>query len=336
MSRINKYAKLLRLPGLGGLAVPPVFGALTVGVYDLYFLSILFIIGIFCAIFAFVLNDYSDVEVDSIIDELKNKPLVSGEIPRKNAITISIFSIFMIYLLIFILWRNLPIDNLKFTAFLCIFTAGILGTIYNLYGKKIPGSDFLVALSMSLVFLFGALSFGNPTPLTWIIFVLTFNQVLFMNAISGGIKDSDHDYKMKVTNIVLIFGVKVKGGNIFIPLSFKIFGLSIRIFSSILVFLPFLYYEYYYKLWHLILIGLIVIGVIYFSFKLLNIKIFDRNVLRKLISSQELLRYYLVPIMLLSIIGVWYSLTLIVLPIIWYVLFTLLIGEKLYKPGRWL
>ena len=43
--KVVAYARLLRIPGLGGLAIPPVIAALTVGVYDFYNLSILFVIG---------------------------------------------------------------------------------------------------------------------------------------------------------------------------------------------------------------------------------------------------------------------------------------------------
>ena len=61
MNKISAYAKLLRIPGLGALAIPPVIAAITVGVYDFYDLLILFVIGAFAAIYGFILNDYADV-----------------------------------------------------------------------------------------------------------------------------------------------------------------------------------------------------------------------------------------------------------------------------------
>ena len=85
MDKVAAYAKLLRLPGLGGLAIPPVFGAISVGIYDFYNLTILFLIGAMVAIFGFVLNDYADVELDRLVKELHGKPLVSGAISRKSA-----------------------------------------------------------------------------------------------------------------------------------------------------------------------------------------------------------------------------------------------------------
>ncbi|UCD13894.1 MAG: UbiA family prenyltransferase [Thermoplasmatales archaeon] len=332
MNKVVAYAKLLRVPGIGGLATPPIIAALTVGVYDFYSLLILFIIGAFAGIYGFILNDYADVELDKLVKELHSKPLVSGDISRKNAVAICVFLILLSFLFIFILWRGATIDEYKFAAVISIFLAGTLGSIYDLYGKKIVGSDFLVAISMGFVFLFGALSFGRPTLLTWIIFILTFNQTLHMNAVEGGIKDSDHDFIRGVKNIALRSGVKVDGDKIFIPGHFKAFGMGIRLFSAFLLFTPFVFFGYEYYLWQIIILALATVGMIYFSTKLISSKTFERSAIRKYIGLQSFLRYSLVPIMLISTIGILSSVILIILPVLWYIIFTPLIGEKLFKP----
>ena len=330
MKKFNAYAKLLRLPGLGGLAIPPVFGAISVGVYDFYKLSILFIIGALSAIYGFVLNDYADVELDRLVKELHGKPLVSGVISKKSAIAVCVICIFLAFFFIFFLWKGEVLDELKFSALVVIFLAGVLGSIYNLYGKKIAGSDFLVAISMAFLFLFGALSFSKPTLLTWAIFFLTFNQTLHMNAVEGGIKDADHDFIMGVKNIALASGVKVQGSSVFIPLHFKAFGMGIRLSSAFLVFLPFIY-GLSYTLWQIFLLLLLVAIVIYIEVKLLTLHNFDRKKIRKLISSAAFIRYSIVPVMLISKVGM-LSFILIVLPILWYILFTPLTGAKLFQP----
>lgn len=332
MNRLIAYAKLLRVPGIGGLAIPPVIAALTVGVSDFCDLLILFIIGAFAGIYGFILNDYADVELDKLVKELRSKPLVSGDISRKNAVGICVFLILLSFLFIFILWRGEVFDEYKFAAVISIFLAGTLGSIYDLYGKKIIGADFFVAISMGFVFLFGAFSVGIPTLLTWIIFLLTFNQTLHMNAVEGGIKDSDHDFIRGVNNIALSSGVKVDGNKIFIPGHFKAFGMGIRLFSAFLLFTPFVFFGYEYYLWQIIILALTTLGMIYFSIKLISIKKFERDAIRKYIGLQSFLRYSLVPIMLISTIGILYSVILIIFPILWYIIFTSLIGEKLFKP----
>ena len=332
MKKVTAYARLLRIPGIGGLAIPPVVGAITVGVFDLYNLTILFFIGALAAVYGFILNDYVDLEVDKLCEDLKGKPLVSGIISRKTALAISILFIILSYLLIGVLWYGQPIDHYKIGALISSFTALILGTIYNFFGKKFVGSDFLVALSMAFIFLFGALSFGEPTIITWVIFILTFNNLLHMNAIEGGIKDSDHDHLMGVKNIALSSGVKVKGNNITIPNKFKAFSLGIRSFTAILLFIPFFYYGYQYYTWQMAILMIALIGIFFLSIKLITIKEFDRDKIRKYITGQSFLRYSVVPIMLISIIGLKYSLILIFFPIVWYVVFALLLREKMFRP----
>jgi len=87
-SIISDYVKLLRLPGLGGLTTPAVFGALSVGVKDLPILLILLLIGAFSVIYNFVLNDWADIEIDKLTSELHESPLVKGTISKKTAIFI--------------------------------------------------------------------------------------------------------------------------------------------------------------------------------------------------------------------------------------------------------
>jgi len=328
--RVAAYAKLLRLPGLGGLAIPPVFGAISVGVYDFYDLSLLFLIGCFTAIFGFVLNDYADVELDSLVPELRKKPLVSGLIERKNAVAISMVCAILPFLLAYMLWEGQMLDETKFAAILSLVIAGILGTFYDIYGKKVPGSDFAVALSMSLVFLFGALAVGTPTLLTWIIFLLTFNQTLHMNAVEGGIKDADHDFMMGVKNIALTAGVKVEGRRISIPWHFRIFGMGIRISSLLLIFVPFIY-GLDYLIWQIPLLLALMAMVIFIEIKLLWMKKFDRERIRRLIAAAAFTRYSIVPVMLVSKIGE-ISLFLIALPMLWYIAFTPLTGVRMFHP----
>lgn len=329
--RISDYARLLRLPGLGGLATAPVFGAMSVGYFDLKGLIVLFFIGTLSTIFGFVLNDIIDVSVDKLSKDLYNRPLVKGTISKNTASAIVIMSFILTFIVIFLFFYN---DKLTFyIGLLCIIISAISGSIYNFYGKKIIGSDIFVGLSEGLLVLFGGyivLQDGSINILTWVIAILTFNQMFYMNAIENGLKDSDHDYLKKVKNIALKLGVKVdEYKKLNIPLSFKSIGLGIRLFSAGIVFIPFLFYRNSYEFWH---IGLLLMFVIFFlilSIRFLSLKKFDRNKIRKLIMGQALVRYMIVPIMLIPFIGNLYAFILIILPFVWYGVFTNFIVEKL-------
>ena len=162
MTNLSEYIKLLRIPGLGGLAIPPVIGALTVNPnIDFFTLLLLFLIGSLAAIYGFVLNDYADIELDTLSAELKKRPLVSGKISERKAIGICTFCVISAFLLIFILFYGKIIEGYIFAAAISIIIAWFLGSIYDFHSKDFIGSDFLVALSVSLVFLFGALSTGH-------------------------------------------------------------------------------------------------------------------------------------------------------------------------------
>jgi 4-hydroxybenzoate polyprenyltransferase len=333
MNILTKYVKFLRIPGLGGLAIPPVIGALTVNPnIDLFYLILLFLIGSLAAIYGFVLNDYVDIEVDKLSNELKGRPLVSGEISQKKAVGICIFCVFFAFLLIFILFYGKVIEGYILVAVISISLALILGSIYDFHSKDFIGSDILVSISVSLVFLFGALSIGEPTLFTWIIFILTFNNLLHMNAIEGGIKDAEHDKKYGVKNIALKSGVIVSNKNIIIPKKFKALSFGIRLFSSLLIFIPFLFYGISFYPWQIIILFIAILIMLYLNLKLLTIKEFNRNIIRKYISSLSFVRYSLIPIMLISTIGIIYSTILIIIPIGWYIIFAPLSGEKLLKP----
>ncbi|HMA83104.1 MAG TPA: UbiA family prenyltransferase [Candidatus Thermoplasmatota archaeon] len=333
MGKIADYLVLLRFPGLGGLAIPPVIAAMTVGTFDLVTLSLLFLLGAYSSIFGFVLNDYVDIEVDKQSKELKDRPLVSGSVSQQAALWICFSMIMLTFITFFILFYGEIITSLRFISVIVILIAWILGSIYDVYGKKIFASDILVALSVAFIFLIGAFALNKePTLFTWIIFVLTFNNLFHMNAIEGGIKDADHDVLMNVNNIALRSGVSVNHDRLFIPLSFKILSMSVRLSSIILLFVPFVFFDKPFYSWQLLILGIASAGVLFFSLKLLTLKQFDRSKIRKYISIQSFLRYSLVPLMLLSLIDVIPTIILIFLPILWYLVFTPLTGVKLLQP----
>ena len=328
------YLRLMRIQLAGGMALPLIFGAISVNNLSFSAIAPLLIIGILSGIYGFVLNDYFDVDVDKLSKDLSERSLVKGTVPKKAAIAIIILCFVFAYVTIFIFfYRN---HILFFTGLSILIVAEVFAFIYNRYGKRLIGSDFLLALAQSLYFLFAALVSlhdGTPGMLTWVLFILVFNQLLFMNAISGGLKDADHDYLMNVKNIALASGVKVaQDKKVIIPLSFKAFGMGIRCFSVFLIFVPFVFYGMNYEFWQMILLIILVVILLYASVAMLNIKIFNRNKLRKILVIQLFMWYSIVPIMLVSVVGLLYAFILIIFPFAWYIILSIIIGEKPMAP----
>ena len=337
---ISDYLRLMRIPSLLGMALPLIFGAISVNIFSPFLLIPLFIIGGLSGIYGFVLNDYIDSDLDKTSKELSKRPLVNGKISKKTAKVI-IFTCFIgAYLTVFIFFYRF--DIIFFTGLIFLIIADILAGVYNLYGKVLIGSDFLLALAQSLYFLFGAvmvLQNESINVLTWVFFVLIFTQMLYMNAFTGGIKDADHDFHFNVKNIALSSGVRINEDNtISIPLLFKIFGVGLRCFFSILIFFPYVFYNIPYESHQIIILIALVFSMLYFSIEMFNTKQFNRTKLRKSITIQLFIWYLIAPVMLLSVADTYSEIIsiiffLIIIPLMWYISFTLLINDKIFEPN---
>jgi 4-hydroxybenzoate polyprenyltransferase len=222
----------------------------------------------------------------------------------------------------------------QINTFIVFTIAVILAAIYNIYGKKFPGADVFVAGATAVYCIFGALAVSETiTSLTWVVTIVTFFQVMYLNAIIGGLKDADHDYKLGVKNIALTFGVKVKDTQLFIPLSFKLLAMIFRSGSLIVMYLPIFFIEgFEYQLWQPIIMGLMFIGVFVTTMKMLSLQQFIRDDIRKLISIQAFLRYAIVPVMLLMVTGYPIGLFLIFFPFLWFGIFNKILYGSSSKP----
>ena len=333
-SRIAEYLRLMRLPGAATVAVPLLFGALSVNITAFNLLIPLFIIGILSGIYGFVFNDLIDAELDSLSSDLSKRALVKGEI-SKNAAKIIIIGCFCaVYALIFIFFfRN---DTLFFSALVCLILADVIGIVHNTYGKNLIGTDFLLAIAHSLYLLFGALivlQAGRPSTLTWIFFILVYCQLVFDNAILGGIKDADHDTLYNVKNIAVSSGVRVKSDQtMVITLPFQLFGLGLRLISCIIIFLPLTLNILNYELWQILLFIGSEILLILLCYRMLTVKTYDRAYLRRTILIQECIWYPTISLLLMPLIGSIPTIILILMPGLWYLFFSAAINGKILEP----
>jgi len=218
-------------------------------------------------------------------------------------------------------------------AIIVLSVAALFTVIYNLYGKRFVGSDCFVAGATALYCLFGALVVSNNlSGLTWVVVIVTFVQVLYLNAIIGGVKDADHDYKLGGKTVALWMGVRAEK-QLYIPSGFKVLALTLRSTSAFFLFLPFfILKDFKYELWQPVLMLLMFLGVYTATIKMLQLKEFNRQNLRKLISIQAFLRYSVVPVMLLKEIGYPMGLFLIIFPFTWFAVFNRLLYGKAVQP----
>ena len=327
---ILEYFRLIRFSTAGNEIGVVLLGAFMMGLRDIFSLSILFIIGFLGHIFGYVLNEYIDVEVDKkLIYEIK-KPLVSGVIPRKNALIISLIACVIAYGLTFYYFFN-------FLSISLLTLAVVLTIIYDVYGKKIPLSDFIIAGTLGVFIIFGASTVNVKLPnfvfLTGLIF---FFDVVFMNFVEGGIKDIDHDFKAGAKTMATRMGVKVEKNRLAITTKFRIFAYVLRILFFVLIIILGLQSEI--NLWYsnidiiYVIVLLLMAVVVISSIKLLHTTIFDKSKLYRLFTVLNSASVALLLMVLFPLLGLWVTIFLLLLPITWFIVFNYALYKKPLQP----
>jgi 4-hydroxybenzoate polyprenyltransferase len=333
LGSIREYARLMRLKAMG-ISTIAVFGALSVkGSLEIWHFLLLFLIGIPFNILGFVLNDIVDLEIDKKSKELSERPLVKGTVPIIAAKIISLTCYVLIFSLAIFFFRDL-------FALLILTLSVILGSVYDCWGKRFLGSDFILAGSIALFCLFGAITVThNIEKFTIIIVTLIFTHVLFFNNIEGGFKDVKNDRESGAKTIAVVLGVKTDL-KVFIPNSFKIIAIFIELSATFLAFLPFILLPeiYNFEYWYIQIFILIIltISLVLTMFKMLNIKFFDRVKVRNIITKQEIKRNIVTVVLLMSFTGVLWSIFLVLIPIVWYIFFSFFLFEKPFIPSKML
>lgn len=333
LGSIREYARLMRLKAMG-ISTIAVFGALSMkGSLEIWHFLLLFLIGIPFNILGFVLNDIVDLKIDKKSKELSERPLVKGTVPIIAAKIISLTCYVLIFGLAIFFFRDL-------FALLILTLSVILGSVYDCWGKRFLGSDFILAGSIALFCLFGAITVSHTIEkFTIIIVTLIFTHVLFFNIIEGSFKDVKNDRESGAKTIAVVLGVKTDL-KVFIPNSFKIIAIFIELSATFLAFLPFTLLPeiYNFEYWYIQIFILIIltISLVLTMFKMLNIKFFDRVKVRNIITKQEIKRNIVTVILLMSFTGVSWSVILVLIPIVWYIFFSFFLFEKPFIPSKML
>ena len=170
----------------------------------------------------------------------------------------------------------------------------------------------------------------------FLICLLYFFQIVYNNAIEGGLKDVDHDSAGGAITLATFMGVKVQNGIVKITKSFVVFAYSLRIiFLGLIIYLGFQPQLLFWSETYIIQIFIIIIlALIYFaslSSFLKNIK-FNRSRLKKIFSINEMASYFMILIVLSELFGLYLTIFLIILPALWYLIFNAVLYGKLLEP----
>lgn len=325
------YLRLSRLQTAAVTAVTPLIGSLLMGQQDIMVLCVLFLIGFFYHIYGFVLNEYIDVDVDKKSNDLQTKPLVSNQISKRSAMVLLFSAAACCCLLT--LYFSPAIQPLLF-----LLLALFLGGVYDVLGKRIPGSDFILGLSFFFMCLMGASTVSDSfTTVTYIVCSIYFIHIVFNNAVEGGLKDVDHDTTAGAKTLATRLGVRIQDNKLSITTSFALFSWTFKmIFIGLIVslwFQPETTLSFALENTVQILLLVLFVGIIFVTMHtFLSATTFERTRLKRLFSIHEISSYFLLVLSLFPLIGLSPTLLLLFLPFLWFILFNVILYGKALQP----
>jgi 4-hydroxybenzoate polyprenyltransferase len=329
---IHNYLQLFRIQTAAATASAPLIGALIMGQHNIFSLIIICMIGLLYHIYGFVLNEYMDSEIDKKSAYFSHKPLVAGTICKRNALSIVIGTGVSSCIIIIIFFPTpLPV--------LLLICALLFGGIYDIFGKKFPGSDFILGISFFFICLTGAgtVSYRFNT-LTLVMCSIYFVHIVFNNAVEGGIKDIEHDSLAGTKTLIQWMNVTLENGKLKVTKRFLVVGYVLRIIFICLICRIVFYGDI--SQWFsidnivfLILLVLLVIVMCIVLFKFLHMPKYERSFLKKLFSIHEIVSYSVVVISLTPILDPVTIFFLLILPLLWYILFNLVLTGRPLEPN---
>ena len=326
LSRGRLYLRLFRLQTGAATAVVPVLGAIVTGVFSSSQLVILFVLGLLYHIFGFVLNEYIDVSIDEKAPDLQRKPLVSGKIPKQFALIISGVAITGGIIILLVVFQNV-------VALLFFLIAVMLGAVYDVWGKKIYGLDFVLGAGFSFLVLSGARTSVDQMPLIVVLVSIVLGvHIVFNNAIEGGLKDAKNDKVGGARTVAQRLGVDVSEGTLHISRKFVSFGVFLRVLFFVVLGAIYVHLSYSSEV-IVLLMSLVLGGVSVWSLvKFLVMKRFDRAWLKRSFSIHEIVSYSLLILVLSPFLSLVLLLVLVLLPIVWYIMLNIVLYGYFLEP----
>lgn len=322
---IREYILLTRMRLWFYTGFIPVSGALAMGMIEIRQLALLYIIGCLAHIRGFTMNDLFDREFDKNSPFVMSRPLAKGTISRTSALILIGISLLMT-------WFIIAVSFLNWGTALMALAAPLLGAAYNLAGKKILGSDVILAMSFFCVCLTGSFSVSTEVTSAAILISLfwAFN-VLYLNLIAG-LKDLEFDMKSGAKTLAIALGGRAKREIVKIskPLKFTLFliWLSQTAIISALFLNPRLQDGYFQSPFLPLFIFILEISIIGVHIRILKLREANTRSLARLVSLPIILNFLLVFLLLAPLTGIFIPIVIYIISLSWSLLFNFLTYGK--------
>lgn len=329
MGEIKEYLKLFRIQTGGLTAMAPVIGYLLSPIHH-YIVNpyvhivILFCIGLLGHIYGNILNEIFDYELDRKAGYLKHKPLVAGTIPISKARGMANAFLASALILGAIFFITTP------KSYIFLILSAALVYIYNRFGKKFLGSDFILALGVGMMVIFGYETSVTTQGFSMIVVAvsaLAFLQVAFNNSVEGGIKDLENDLRAGVKTMAIALGCHVQNVKKILVPPFIIYGICLKSVAIIIV-LVFLPNNPYIIGIAVFLITIIIVTMVLFFYQYQN-----REYLKRIFSLHEISTYGLTCILLTGYIPIYIVVPIFLVPFALYIFINIVIHGSILSPG---
>lgn len=328
--RVGVFLQLFRIQTAVATASAPLLGGMVMGLRDGVLLFLLFVVGLLLHVYGFVLNEIFDVEVDRKSGDLQGKPLVSGDISVRQAYGVVVVSVVVLCVVMGVVFSSV-------VSFVLLVISLVLAGVYDVFGKRLVGADFVLAGSFFFICLCGSSTVSLEFSLVAILLgLIFFIQIVFNNAVEGGLKDVDHDFLAGAKTLALRLGVVVDKGVLRVSKRFWLFSLCVKgVFVVLVLWLgvqPGLQVLFGEGFLVFVIAFLLLLGSVFFMVRFLRLGVFDRSRLKRLFSGHEMSAYAALLLMLYPVIGLEWSVFLIVLPLVWFLVFNMGLYGTLLEP----
>lgn len=214
-----------RLSVAGFSAMLPVLGAVSAGaapapgmIAGLVSVAMLF------HVYAYVLNDVVDLEIDRREPQRAAFPLVRGALAPAAALAIAAAQPPAAFLITVLLGGDAAAFALLTVAFAAM-------TAYDLWGKRCtfpPLMDLVQAVGWASLLLYGASLAGTPAaPTAWIAAAVT-AYVLLVNGVHGALRDLANDSACGARTTAMLLGARVAADGLRVPRALVVYALGLH------------------------------------------------------------------------------------------------------------
>ncbi|GEM_PF-3876681 len=268
--RFLEYLKLIRFYQAFLVGTMPVLGAMAAGVHSASTLGLLFLTGILFHFSSATMNDIMDVEEDKRSGVLSSHPLAMGTIPMRHAYFIAMFFLLTSALVVVLVSGGSPL------AVIFFFLATGFVAVYNILGKKIPGSEFLLSLGYLSLTLFGAGEGGfERFPLVVVVSVAMACHTLLFLTVFSGVWETGFERTTERVVLAELFGARRRGNRFYSSTVFFVYSFSLETILFLSLFMPFVFSLVEYHRFQAVSVFLLFTGTLIYSYRMLSSRIYD-------------------------------------------------------------